>query len=312
MEYTTLGRTGLRVSRMGLGCGGHSRLGLAYGRSEEQAAHVVQRAIDLGINFIDTAEGYGTELAVGHGFRGVNRDSVIISTKAGIDWQDRRSTSSEMRTRVEACLTRLNTDRIDLFNLHGVLPDDYHYSREELVPALQGLQREGKIRFIGITEQFLNDTSHVMLQKALKDNCWDVMMIGFSILNQSARQTVFPQTQAKNIGTLGMFAVRTALSRPDVLRKLMQVIVERGMVEQDDFDADDPLGFAWKGHASSLEEAAYRFCRWEPGIDVVLSGTGNLSHLEENARSINGDRLPDDVTERLRALFARVDSVSGN
>jgi len=61
MEYTTLGRTGLKVSRMGLGCGGHSRLGLSTGSTETEAENVVRAALSLGINFIDTAEGYGTE-----------------------------------------------------------------------------------------------------------------------------------------------------------------------------------------------------------------------------------------------------------
>ncbi len=83
MQYTTLCRTELNVSVAGIGCGGHSRLGTAQGKSMAHAATIVRRAMDLGINFIDTAAAYGTEPAVGQAIKG-QRDSVVISTKASI------------------------------------------------------------------------------------------------------------------------------------------------------------------------------------------------------------------------------------
>src|SRR5258708_5890401 len=81
MERTTLGRTGLDVSIAGLGCGGHSRLGLTNGGSEDAAVAVVHRALDLGINLIDTARVYGTEEVVGRALAS-RRDDVVLSTKA--------------------------------------------------------------------------------------------------------------------------------------------------------------------------------------------------------------------------------------
>ena len=71
MQYTTLGRTGLKVSVAGLGCGGHSRLGQKTGRTEQESIQVVRQALDLGINLIDTAEAYGTESIVGKAIQGV-------------------------------------------------------------------------------------------------------------------------------------------------------------------------------------------------------------------------------------------------
>lgn len=313
MNQITLGRTGLRVSRMGLGCGGHSRLGLSFGKSDQEALEIVRHAIGLGVNWIDTAESYGTERAVGLGIKGVPRDQVYISTKAGVHWEDHYSSRAELRMRVEACLKRLDTDYIDLFNLHGVILADYAYGRNELVPELQKLQQEGKIRFIGITEQFLNDTRHEMLKVALKDDVWDVVMVGFSLLNPSARQSVLPITQSKNIGTQCMFAVRTALSRPAVLRELMQRLVAEGSVPADSFHPDSPLDFLSEPEvAHSLQEAAYRYCLHEPGMDIVLSGTGNPEHLRTNAKALSGPPLPKSALERLEAIFSKVDSVSGN
>ncbi len=311
LEYTTLGRTGLRVSVMGLGCGGHSRLGLSQGHSEAEAEGVVKGALDLGVNFIDTAEGYRNEEVVGRAIKGVTRDQVVISTKVGIGWQDRRSTAQEMRDRVHACLTRLDTDYVDIFHLHGVTQDEYEYGVSELVPVLQDLKAEGKVRSIGITEAFIRDPAHATLRRAVHDDCWDVMMIGFSILNQSARETLLPLTREKGIGTLCMFAVRRALSRPEALRELLQSLIDTGAIHG--VEAETALDFVTAaGAAGSLQEAAYRFCRWEPGIDVVLSGTGNLDHLRANAEALSLPPLPDTVAASLREIFAGVDSVSGN
>ena len=82
MQYTTLGRTGLKVSVAGLGCGGFSRLGLGTGQSADHAVGIVRQALDLGVNLIDTAAVYGTEDVVGAALRGVPRDSVVVCTKA--------------------------------------------------------------------------------------------------------------------------------------------------------------------------------------------------------------------------------------
>lgn len=313
MDYTILGRTNLRVSRMGLGGGGHSRLGLSQGKTDADAEQIVKEALNLGVNFIDTAESYNTEEVIGRALKSTPRDQVVLSTKAGVEWQDRRSTAAEMRERVTAGLKRLHTDYVDVFHLHGVPAEDYPYAVQELVPTLRDLQTEGKIRFLGITEQFIIDPTHRTLTLALQDDIWDVMMVGFSILNPSARKRVFPLTQEKGIGTLGMFAVRRALSQPDALRELMEELIRQNLVERNMFDASEPLGFLLgNGIADSIPEAGYRFVRWEPGMDLTLISTGNLDHLRENVISFSKPPLPNAVLDRLSNLFGRVDNVSGN
>ncbi|MDQ2686409.1 MAG: aldo/keto reductase [Armatimonadota bacterium] len=313
MDYTTLGRTGLRVSVMGLGGGGHSRLGLATGGTTEEAERVVREALALGVNFIDTAESYGTEDVIGRALAGVPRENVVISTKVGVGYEGRRGTGAEFRERVHACLGRLRTEYVDVLHLHGVSLDEYDYACDELQPVLRDLQAEGKVRFLGITEVFMRDPGHQMLSRALDDDAWDVVMVGFNLLNQSARERVLARTRQKNIGTLCMFAVRRALSRPEALHEVMQGLVADGLVDAEAFDAADPLGFLQsEGGAASLPEAAYRFCRWEPGMDVVLSGTGQVAHLRENAASLSAPPLAAPVLERVTRLFAGVDSVSGN
>lgn len=309
MQTTTLGRTGVAVSVMGLGCGGHSRLGLAKGETEENAVAIVRRARELGVNFIDTAEAYGTETAVGKAIQGVDRASVVLSTKVGPRKNGEFSTSAAFKERVNGCLERLQTDYIDVLHLHGVQSGDYSYCAEELVPALRDLQTSGKIRFLGITEAFGPDPQHKMMARALEDDCWDVIMAGFNVLNPSARYRVFPATQAKNIGVLCMFAVRRALSQLDALAGLLRDLVAQGVIQAGGFDPADPKTLFGTDDVTPL---AYRFCRHEPGVDIVLSGTGNLAHLEANAEAITGPPLEPALLEKLTNVFRNVDSVSGN
>jgi L-galactose dehydrogenase len=315
LPAVTLGRTGLVVSAAGLGCGGHSRLGQRYGATFDESVAVVQRALDLGVTFVDTARAYGTEEIVGAALAGRRRDEVVVSSKSQVGGRDGGDpiTAVGLRASVERSLDRLQTDRIDVFHLHGVPLRLYEHCREELVPELERLRDEGKIRFLAISEGFGGDTGHAMLQVAVGDDCWDVMMVGFHLLNPSARERVFQATQAKGIGVLIMFAVRRALSDPAELRRVVAELVERGEVDGDDVDLDDPLGFlVGEGCASSVVEAAYRFARHEPGADVVLTGTGRIPHLEENLASLALPALPDDALARLDRLFGKVASVSGN
>ena len=135
MEYRRLGRTGLRVSVMALGCGGPSRLGLSTGRTTAQSAAVVQAALDAGVSFIDTATAYRTEPLVAAGLRGRRRDQVVLSSKRGLradraDGGDRLLTGAELEAAVEASLRRLHTDYIDVYHLHGVSAEQYPHARE--------------------------------------------------------------------------------------------------------------------------------------------------------------------------------------
>ncbi len=312
MDKVVLGRTGLEVSIAGLGCGGHSRLGQRTGATEEESVQLVRRALDLGVTYIDTARAYGTEEIVGRAVAG-RRHEVVVSTKAHPGTQDARPSAGELRESVQLSLRRLRTDYIDVFHLHGVSESVYGYCVDELVPELERLREEGAVRFVALSERFADDPGHTMLRQALLDDYWDVVMVGFNLLNPSARAEVLGMTQAKNVGVEVMYAVRRALSQPDELRRVVQRLVEEGRIPADDLDAEDPLGFLiHEGGARSVVEAAYRFARHEPGCHVVLTGTGNPAHLEENVVSIKGPPLPSEDIERLRQLFGHLDHLSGN
>ena len=314
MDDTVLGRTGLRVSVMGLGGGGHSRLGQSYGNTEEQSVAVVRRALDLGVTFFDSAEAYGTEGILGKGLAGARREEIVISTKKST-WHDGEGPlpASELARGLEASLRRLQTDYVDVYHLHGLPAEQYERAVSELVPELVRLRDRGKLRFIGVTEVFSSDPGHEMLQRAVQDDCWDVVMVGFNLLNQSARERVLAKTIEKDIGVLIMFAVRRALSDPAALKEVLLDLRSRGLVDPDLGGEEQALDFLLReGGAESLPEAAYRFCRYEPGVHVVLSGTGKLDHLDRNAASLARPPLPEEDVARLKLMFQRVDDVSGN
>lgn len=313
MQTISLGRTGLQVSRLGVGGGGPSQLGQRAGIAENESVEIVRIALDAGVNFIDTAEAYGTEAIIGRAIQGVQRDAIYLSTKK-TTWGERPITPADLRAGLEASLKRLGADYVDIYSLHAVSADQYDYLLGEIVPEMQQLQTEGKLRFLGITEAFHADMGHVMLQRALQDESvvWDVIMVGHNLLNQSARQRVLAQTIRKNIGVQIMFAVRLALSRPERLRQVVNELIEKGQLDPAEIDLQDPLGFVLpEGGAISIPDAAYRFCRDEPGAHVILSGTGNPDHLRQNLASIAAPPLPALVTDRLKQIFRRVDSVSG-
>ena len=312
MEYRRLGGTGLKVSVMALGCGGPSRLGLSTGRTTEQSAAVVRAALDAGVNFIDTATAYRTEPLVAAGLRGCRRDQVVLSSKRGLAGDgDRLLTGAELEAAVEASLRRLETDYIDIYHLHGVSAEQYAHARAELVPALLRLREAGKVRFLGITERFGNDTGHRMLRDALDDGCFEVVMVGFNMLNHTARDSVLRVAADRDVGTMIMFAVRRAFSRPERLRELLAELAERGEVDRELAGAPDPFGFL-AAETEDLADAAYRYCLDQPGVSTVLSGTGNVDHLSANAASFARGPLSAAASTRIDRLFARVTSVSGS
>jgi aryl-alcohol dehydrogenase-like predicted oxidoreductase len=307
MEYVTLGRTGLRISVAGLGCGGFSRLGLGTGKSEAEAAALVRQALDLGINLLDTAAVYGTEAVVGQAIKSVSRDRVVIATKAWIPRSEGRSAADTAVASLDNSLRQLGTDYVDIFQLHGVSPRTYDRALDIIAPALLKERAKGKLRYLGVTETGSSDPEHDMVQRAVEDGVWDVVMIAFHMMHQNARTKVFPRTLANRVGTLLMFAVRNIFSRPERLAVALRELTANGQLPRWLADAPNPLGFlVHQGGASSITDAAYRFVRHEPGVDVVLFGTGDPAHLRSNIASLLAPPLPSADRQTLSKLFGHL------
>jgi aryl-alcohol dehydrogenase-like predicted oxidoreductase len=310
MQYTTLGRTGIRVSVAGLGTGGFSRLGLKAGKSEEEAARLIHEAVALGVNFIDTGQSYGTEGVVGLALKSIPRDSVVIATKAPVHrggdwWSPERVVAS-----LDNSLRLMGTDYVDVFNLHGIEAFEYDHALNVVAPALLKEKEKGKIRHIGLTENPIVDFENEMLKRAVRDPVWEVFMVGFHLMHQGARQNVFSVTRAKGIGTLLMFAVRSMFADPPRIAREIKELAAKGLVEKWLGETDDPLGFlVHEGGAANVIEAAYRFVRHEPGVDITLFGTGDVGHLRRNIESLLKPPLPAADREKLAKLFGHLKGI---
>ena len=313
MDYAPLGRTGLTTSVIGIGTGGPSRIGLRSGGDEASAEAVIRRALDEGVTFIDTAEAYDTEEIVSRAIADEPRQSLVLSTKIS-RWEELDAAGVEAA--VDERLRLLGTDYLDVCHFHAVTTESYPMLVERQLPGLLRAREAGKVRYIGITERGNADPGHEMLATALRDDYWDVVMILFNLINQSARERVLPITRERGIAVLAMFVVRVALSRHERLLEVMAELIDRGQVDEAVLrevggSREDPLGWVTReSDAATLPEAAYRFVRHEPGIDVTLSGTGSVEHMLDNVASVQKPPLDPAVTDKLHRLFAQVDSVS--
>ena len=306
MDYVMLGKTGMRVSVAGLGCGGNSRLGLAIGKTEAEAVALARQALDLGVNFFDTAAAYTTEPIVGKAIKGRPRDQVVISTKAQIEKGGKFFPPEQIVASLDKSLRQLDTDYVDVFQLHMVHPTAYDYALNEIAPVLVREKEKGKIRALGISETSPRDHEQLMFRRAVNDPVWEVAMFAFNLMNHNARKHVFPKTIANDIGTLLMFVVRNIFSQPDKLAARMRELAAAGQVPQS-LATDNPLNFlVHEGGAGSLIDAAYRYARHEPGAHVVLFGTTNTEHLKQNIESLLKPPLPEADRKKLSELFGHL------
>lgn len=307
MDYVQLGATGLNVSVAGLGGGGSSTLGLQGGRSEADVVALIRLALDLGVNLIDTAEAYGTEPVIGKALKSVRRDAVTLVTKTQPAEKGERRSAAAIVAALDNSLRQLGVDYVDVFMVHGLTMPYYDFALNEVLPALLKEKAKGKFRHIGFSESSPIDFAHETALRGAADGPWEVMMLGFHMMHQNARQKLFPLTMKKRIGTLMMFAVRAIFSQPKRLRKAVADLVAKGELPPEMADRENPLDFlVHEGGASSVSDAAYRFVRHEPGADVVLFGTGNPEHLKQNIASLLKPPLPQADRDKIAKLFGHL------
>lgn len=332
MERVSLGATGITASAVGLGCGGGSRLGLRKGGSEAAAIEVVQRALDLGITFFDTAPTYGTEAVLGKALSG-RRDEILLCSKVKFPFPTLAgrpraaletaadavfgtgfpSVDHVIRRSVEDSLRALRSDRVDILWVQSVMPERFDMVMKRALPTLDRLVDEGKIRAFGVTERFELDLEHKMLHAALAHPACLALMVGHNMLNFGARHGVLDAQPDHHGGTVCMFAVRWALQSAEHLNALVRQLKKSGEVAPDaDPVADLARVFDTSPDMLDLSAIAYRFARHETGLNVVLTGTGSVEHLERNVAALNAEPLPPEALEIIERCFDGVHSVSGD
>lgn len=212
--------------------------------------------MDQGVNFIDTARNYRTETIVGKALKGRNRDELVISTKTTLADDTGRKLPAQVVSELEASLRKMDLTYVDVFHLHGVQPGVYDYVVEKIVPALLREREKGKFRFLGITEVPPKDPHHETLTRAVQQDYFDVVMVAFHLMHQSAREKIFKHTLAKGIGVLNMFAVRLLFSKPGRLNHVVMQLINEGKLPAWLAEREHPLGFLIRsGGACTVTDA---------------------------------------------------------
>jgi L-galactose dehydrogenase/L-glyceraldehyde 3-phosphate reductase len=321
MEIRTLGRTGLKVSALGFGCGAVGGLMVRGSPGDQERA--VARAIELGISYFDTAAMYGngeSERNLGQVMKSLRPD-IRVGTKVRIPAGERNRVARAVTASLEASLQRLQLDQVDLFQLHNHITAEGRDSDltpgivlGEVVPAFERLREQGKTRFFGITA--VGDTP--ALHEVVDARIFETAQVSYNLLNPSAGTKVTPGYPAHDFGNLlahtkgadmGVIAIRVlaagALSGTEQRHPLGSPSVEPiGSGSSYRIDVErarrlEPL--VREGFADTLIELAVRFVISHEAVSTALVGISTLEHLEHAAAAANKGPLPREAIERIAA-----------
>lgn len=314
MRYRTFGRTGLKVSEISLG-------GLFFGKlaGDRDTASTVAKAADLGINLIDTAGAYdGSEEDLGKALKKTGlRGKFHIATKwwpYSKEGQKILQDPAALRPAVEGSLTRLQTDHVELFQFHSVT---FAGNVEEitggpLMGELEKLKKEGKIRFLGMSNSGEWDKDDERLQEASRSGVFDTVMPEFLLFRQRPAKALFPVCAKNSTGIitiipLGQAAWGYGLRDKKYLLDSMQKLIEKKKLpDEPRFHRDDAIDFLLDGQTGTIPAAALRFCLSFPEVSTVCSGTNNPVHLAENAAVSEAGPYDAERLARAAELFGSV------
>ena len=318
MEYSTLGRTGFRVSRAGFGGGG---IGQVWGATtEEESIRAVHRALELGVNYFDVAPGYGdgkAEEVLGLALQG-RRDEAIVATKVRLGADEMDDVAGAVARSVEASLRRLRMDAVDVVHVHnrftqnrGDSPDSLS-AEDALGPvmeAFQKMQQDGKTRFIGVSAM----EPHVpTVKRIMESGHYDTVLAYYNLLNWTAQELpppgvemfdngqIIPLAKSLDIGVIGIRSHAAGALTSQVDRA-----VAVGTLLAQDVARTEALDFLLEGPIRTISQAAMVFCMMNPDIHTTVPGVKNMSEIEEIAGCIDSPPIPPEHLDRLRELYSR-------
>ena len=323
MEMRIFGRTGMRVSVLGFGCGAVGGLMVRGDAGEQERA--VARALEAGVNYFDTAVQYGdgeSEKNLGRVLGKLKPANAVVGTKVRLPSGDFGRIQDAVSRSLDGSLKRLGMERVDIFHLHNAITvaggGESMSARqvlEDVVPAFDRLRRQGKTRFLGITA--IGDTAAV--HQVIDARVFDSAQIVFNMLNPSAAARLpepypaqdygrlFDHTQAAGTGAVGIRVLAGGALSGSAERHPIAGPAPMPIGSAASYDADVErsrrlMPLVQEGFAESLTEAATRFAISHPAMGTILVGMAALRQFEQALAAVQKGPLPQAALDRLAVL----------
>jgi aryl-alcohol dehydrogenase-like predicted oxidoreductase len=324
MEMRVFGRTGLRLSVLGFGCGAVGGL-MVRGDPLDQE-RTIARAMAAGVNYFDTAVQYGngeSEKNLGRVLHKLKPSDTVIGTKVRLPSASFGRIADAVATSLEESLTRLRRDQVDIFHLHNAITEtgggetlSVRQVLDEIVPTFERLRQQGKTRFLGLTA--VGDTA--ALHQVIDAVAFDSAQVVYNMLNPSAAcelpknypaqdyRQLFEQTRQAGVGVIGIRvlaggALSGSTDRHPIASPPPEPIGSAMSYDADVARARRLMPLVKEGFAASLTEAATRFAISHSGIGTILVGIATPHQFEDALAAVAKGPLPPAALERLSTLL---------
>ena len=326
MDYRRLGSTGLRISRLGLGCGNFGGIGSApaffgMGETEAQAFDLMDRAFDNGINFFDTANAYGggrSETYIGRWLKAKGpavRQQLLLSSKVfnpvGPGPNDRGLSRRHILQQVDESLARLQTDRLDMYLIHEPDPET---PLDETLQALDAVVRMGKVIYVGASNIEAWRLARALWISDKGGVCrFDWVQSSFSLLDRSPEREMFPLCADQGVGFTAFSPLaggwltgkyREAGAYPEGSRMTLRPEPYRHLERGNVFRGLAALAEEARARGVEMSALAIAWALHHPRVDAAIIGPRNAAHLDAALASTMIDLSDEDVS-RLAAVFER-------
>jgi aryl-alcohol dehydrogenase-like predicted oxidoreductase len=312
MRFRTLGRTGLEVSELGYGAWGIGQT-MWIGADDEESLQALRRAIELGVNFVDTALGYGnghSEELVGRVVR-ESSETVHVATKMppkNMQWPARAGVRAEeafpadwVVECTERSLRNLGLETVDVQQMH-VWSDEW-VGQGDWLEGIERLKRDGKIRFFGVS---INDHQPANAIELVRSGLVDTVQVIYNVFDQSPEDELFPAVEEAGVGVI----VRVPFDEGSLTGRITpDTAFPEGDFRNDYFRGDrkvevwDRVQAIARGLAIAtpeLPEHALRFCLSHPAVSTVIPGMRTVRNVEANAGAVENGPLSERDLETLR------------
>jgi L-galactose dehydrogenase/L-glyceraldehyde 3-phosphate reductase len=323
MEMRVYGRTGMRLSMLGFGCGAVGGLMVRGDPRDQERA--IARALAVGVNYFDTAVQYGdgeSEKNLGRVLQNLKPADAVVGTKVRLPSAEFGRIAAAVTQSLDGSLVRLRRERVDIFHLHNAITEhgggealSVAQVLEEVVPAFERLRQQGKTRFLGLTA--IGDTR--ALHQVIDAGGFDSAQVVYNMLNPSAAEALpenypaqdygrlFDHTKAAGTGVIGIRvlaggALSGSAERHPIASPPPEPIGSAMSYDADIARARRLMPLIAEGFAASLTEAATRFAIGNPAVGTILVGMATPQQFEDALAAIEKGPLPPAAIERLQAL----------